>query len=217
MSGVSQAVPCAPTGEGLAGVDEAGRGPLAGPVVAAAVLLHEQRPIPGLRDSKKLSAQRRTELAALIRARAAAFAIGIASVEEIDALNILQATLLAMRRALSSLPVRPRHIIIDGNKAPHLADLFGDCRIETLVGGDDLVPAISAASILAKTWRDAHMSELDRQYPGFGLARHQGYPTASHLEALARLGPSPVHRRSFAPVRSLLPYDSELRTPPAAH
>jgi ribonuclease HII len=205
------------TGEWLAGVDEAGRGPLAGPVVAAAVLLDQARPIAGLRDSKQLSAPRREQLAGLIRARATAFAIGIASVEEIDALNILQATLLAMRRALIALPVRPRHIIIDGNKAPHLDDLFGDCQVETLVRGDALVPAISAASILAKTWRDAHMAELDLQYPGFGLARHQGYPTAAHLEALARLGPSAVHRRSFAPVRSLLPYATEVRTPPTAH
>lgn len=205
------------TDELLAGVDEAGRGPLAGPVVAAAVLLDPHRPIVGLRDSKKLSPHRRTQLEVQIRARATAYALGIASVEEIDALNILQATLLAMRRALAALTIRPRRIIIDGNKAPQLADLFGDCRIETCVGGDDLVPAISAASILAKTWRDAYMAELDRQYPGFGLARHQGYPTAAHLEALARLGPSPVHRRSFAPVRSLLPYDAELRTPPTAH
>jgi len=201
----------------LAGVDEAGRGPLAGPVVAAAVLLDGGRPIAGLRDSKKLSAPRRMELALLIRARATAFGIGMASVEEIDVLNILQATLLAMRRALAALAVRPQHIIIDGNKAPQLADLFGDCRIETLVGADDRVPAVSAASILAKTWRDAHMAELDRQYPGFGLARHQGYATAAHLAALARLGPSPVHRRSFAPVRSRLFHERELRTPSAAH
>jgi len=201
----------------LAGVDEAGRGPLAGPVVAAAVILDSQCPIEGLRDSKRLSARQRERLAVLIRERATALAIGVASVEEIDSLNILQATLLAMRRALQALSQRPTHIIIDGNKAPHLADLFGDCRIETLVRGDDLVPAISAASILAKTWRDAHMAELDTQYPGFELARHQGYPTAAHLAALARLGPSPVHRRSFAPVRSLLPHDHELRTPTAAH
>ena len=186
----------------LAGVDEAGRGPLAGPVVAAAVILDPERPIAGLRDSKKLSARQRERLAVQIRERALAFAIGVASVEEIDSLNILQATLLAMRRALQALSQRPTHIIIDGNKAPHLADLFGDCRIETLVRGDDLVPAISAASILAKTWRDAHMAELDARYPGFDLARHQGYATAAHLAALARLGPSPVHRRSFAPVRS---------------
>ena len=191
-------------GSRLAGVDEAGRGPLAGPVVAAAVVLDPARPIAGLRDSKKLSPLRRTQLAVLIRERAVAFGIGVATPAEIDALNILQASLLAMRRALQRLAVRPDRIIIDGNKAPHLADLFGDCCIETLVRGDDLVPAISAASILAKTWRDAMMAELDLQYPGFGLARHQGYPTAAHLAALARLGPSPVHRRSFAPVRSLL-------------
>ncbi len=201
----------------LAGVDEAGRGPLAGPVVAAAVMLDPERPIAGLRDSKKLSPQRRTQLAVLIRERAIAFGLGVATPLEIDTLNILQATLLAMRRALQALAVRPTHIIIDGNKAPHLTDLFADCQIETLVRGDDLVPAISAASILAKTWRDARMAEFDLQYPGFGLGQHQGYPTAAHLAALARLGPSPIHRRSFAPVRSLLPHDSELRTPPPAH
>ena len=189
----------------LVGVDEAGRGPLAGPVVAAAVLLDPARPIVGLRDSKKLSARRREQLDLLIRERALDFGLGVAQAEEIDAINILQATLLAMRRALQALKLKPTHIIIDGNKAPYLADLFTDCRIETLPGGDDLVPAISAASILAKCWRDAHMTELDRQYPGFGLAQHQGYPTAAHLAALARLGPSPIHRRSFAPVRLLLP------------
>ena len=188
----------------LAGVDEAGRGPLAGPVVAAAVLLDPLRPIAGLRDSKKLAPARREQLAVLIRERALDYAVGVAQVEEIDAINILQATLLAMRRALQQLRVMPTNIIIDGNKAPQLADLFGNCRVETLVRGDDLVPAISAASILAKTWRDALMDELDRQYPGFGLAQHRGYTTAVHLAALARLGPSPIHRRSFAPVRSLL-------------
>jgi ribonuclease HII len=188
----------------LAGIDEAGRGPLAGPVVAAVVLLDPERPIAGLRDSKKLSAPRREQLALLIRERALDFAIGTAQVEEIDELNILQATLLAMRRAVQSLKLRPGKIIIDGNKAPYLSDLMGDCEIETLPGGDDLVPAVSAASIIAKCWRDALMAELDREYPGFGLARHQGYPTAAHLAALARLGPTPIHRRSFAPVRSLL-------------
>ena len=188
----------------LAGVDEAGRGPLAGPVVAAAVILNAQRPISGLRDSKKLSPQRRAELATLIHERAIAYGIGEAQVEEIDALNILQATLLAMRRALQALGARPSQIIIDGNKAPQLTDLFQDCRIETLVRGDDLVPAISAASIIAKTYRDAKMAQLDLQYPGYGLASHQGYPTAAHLAALRRLGPSAIHRRSFAPVRLLL-------------
>ena len=185
----------------LAGVDEAGRGPLAGPVVAAAVVLDPLRPIEGLRDSKKLTAARRGELSLLIRARALDYAVGLAQVEEIDQINILQATMLAMRRALQQLTVRPTEIIIDGNKAPHLTDLFEDCRIETRIGGDDLVPAISAASILAKTWRDALMDELDLVYPGFGLAQHRGYCTDAHLEALARLGPTPIHRRSFAPVR----------------
>jgi ribonuclease HII len=189
----------------LAGVDEAGRGPLAGPVVAAAVILDTDRPIAGLRDSKRLSPLRRRQLALLIRERALAFALGLALPAEIDAINILQATLLAMRRALQGLAVHPVHIIIDGNKAPQLADLFGDCRIETLVGGDDRVPAISAASILAKTWRDEHMTELDARFPGYGFARHYGYPTAAHVAALQRLGPCPIHRRSFAPVRSCSP------------
>jgi ribonuclease HII len=189
----------------LAGVDEAGRGPLAGPVVAAAVILDADRPIAGLRDSKRLSPPRRRQLALLIRERALAFGLGLALPAEIDAINILQATLLAMRRALQGLAIRPLHIIIDGNKAPHLADLFEDCRIETLVGGDDRVPAISAASILAKTWRDAHMTELDACFPGYGFARHYGYPTAAHVAALERLGPCPIHRRSFAPVRSCSP------------
>jgi ribonuclease HII len=189
----------------LAGVDEAGRGPLAGPVVAAAVILDADRPIMGLRDSKRLSPLRRAELAILIRERAFAYGLGVALPAEIDAINILQATLLAMRRALQALAIRPLHIIIDGNKAPQLDDLFGDCCIGTLVRGDDLVPAISAASILAKTWRDTHMSELDACYPGYGFARHFGYPTLAHVAALRRLGPCPIHRRSFAPVRSCLP------------
>jgi ribonuclease HII len=188
----------------LAGVDEAGRGPLAGPVVAAAVILDSNRPIAGLRDSKLLSAAVRSHLAGLIRESALAWAVAEASVAEIDQINILQASLLAMRRALLALTLRPAHIMIDGNKAPQLADVFADCRIETLVGGDDLQPAISAASILAKTHRDALMKVLDGQYPGYGLARHQGYPTAAHREALLRLGPTPLHRRSFAPVRSAL-------------
>jgi ribonuclease HII len=188
----------------LAGVDEAGRGPLAGPVVAAAVVLNPLRPIRGLRDSKKLLPMRREELALLIRARALDFGFGLADVEEIDEMNILQATLLAMRRALQQLRYHPQDVIIDGNKAPQLADLFANCRIKTQIGGDDRVPAISAASILAKTWRDALMVKLDLQYPGFGLAQHRGYCTPGHLAALARLGPTAIHRRSFAPVRSLL-------------
>jgi ribonuclease HII len=184
----------------LAGVDEAGRGPLAGPVIAAAVILDPEQPVAGLRDSKRLSPARRESLALQIRARALAVSIGEATCLEIDALNILQATLLAMRRALAALAHCPTHIMIDGNKAPQLADLYTDCVVETVVGGDDLIPAISAASIIAKTHRDALMASLDRQFPGYGLARHQGYATAAHLEALARLGPSPIHRQSFAPV-----------------
>jgi ribonuclease HII len=169
------------------------------------VVLDPRRPIRGLRDSKLLTPARREQLALRIRARALDFAIGRAEVEEIDAINILQATLLAMRRALQQLKLRPTHIIIDGNQTPQLADLFENCLISTQVGGDDLIPAISAASILAKVWRDALMVELDAQYPGFGLAQHRGYCTEGHLEALARLGPTAIHRRSFAPVRSLLP------------
>ncbi len=188
----------------LAGVDEAGRGPLAGPVVAAAVILDASRPIAGLRDSKKLTAVRRVELAAQIRERALGWAIAQASAAEIDALNILQATLLAMKRAVAGLKPRPMHIIIDGNKAPQFTDLPDNCRVETLVRGDDLVPSISAASILAKTYRDALMQEFARAYPGYGLAQHQGYPTPMHLAALAELGPSAIHRHSFAPVRSCL-------------
>jgi ribonuclease HII len=191
--------------QSVVGLDEAGRGPLAGPVVAAVVVLNPRRPIRGLRDSKQLTPERREELALLIRARALDFAIGRAEVEEIDAINILQATLLAMRRAVQQLKLCPTDIMIDGNMAPHITDLFENCRIKTQIGGDDLIPAISAASILAKVWRDALMVELDAQYPGFGLAQHRGYCTEAHLEALARLGPTAIHRRSFAPVRSLLP------------
>jgi len=187
-----------------AGVDEAGRGPLAGPVVAAAVILDDLQPIKGLRDSKTLGPATRERLAAEVRAKALCCSVAEASVDEIDRLNILQATLLAMRRALEQLRPQPRHIIIDGNKAPQLADLPTDCLVETLVRADAQVPAVSAASILAKTWRDALMSDLDREYPGYGLAQHQGYPTPAHLAALSRLGPSVIHRRSYAPVRSCL-------------
>jgi ribonuclease HII len=188
----------------LAGVDEAGRGPLAGPVVAAAVILNPERPIAGLKDSKRLSPAQRETLAVEIRRYALGFAIAAADATEIDTLNILNATLLAMRRALQALPVRPNCIMIDGNRAPQLSDLFEYCTVETVVRGDDLVPAISAASILAKTHRDALMRELDGVYPGYGLARHYGYPTPEHVAALQALGPSPIHRRSFAPVRAAL-------------
>jgi ribonuclease HII len=183
----------------VCGVDEAGRGPLAGPVFAAAVILDPRRPIEGLRDSKQLSPRRREALAAQVRECALAWAIAQASVAEIDALNILRATLLAMRRAVAALPVAPALALVDGNRAPQL-----DCAVRTLVGGDALEPAISAASILAKTARDALMLELHDRHPGYGFDRHKGYGSALHLEALRSLGPCDAHRRSFAPVRSAL-------------
>jgi ribonuclease HII len=186
----------------IAGVDEAGRGPLAGPVYAAAVVLDPARPIAGLRDSKLLTAPRRAELAQIIRARAMAWQVAWADVEEIDALNILSATLLAMRRAVLGLAIRPSLVMIDGNQLPQLSDCCG--RAECVVKGDALVSAISAASILAKHARDALMPDLERAYPGYALTTHKGYPTAQHLEALTRLGPSPVHRTSFAPVRQVI-------------
>ncbi|MCU0936464.1 MAG: ribonuclease HII [Gammaproteobacteria bacterium] len=179
----------------VAGVDEVGRGPLAGPVVTAAVILDPARPIDGLRDSKALTPARREALAALIRERALAWALGRAEVEEIDAHNILRATLLAMERAVLALPVAPERVLVDGNQCPRVP-----WPVEAVVGGDALVPAISAASILAKVARDAEMVELDARHPGYGLAGHKGYPTREHREALARLGPSPIHRRSFGPV-----------------
>ena len=183
----------------VAGVDEVGRGPLAGPVVAAAVILDPAIPIPGLADSKALSARRREQLAVIVRKTALAWSLGRAEVAEIDDLNILQASLLAMRRAVMALTVPPRLALIDGNRCPELP-----CRGLALIGGDRRVVAISAASILAKVTRDAEMVNLDRHYPGYGLAGHKGYPTAAHRAALARLGPSPIHRRSFAPVRAAL-------------
>lgn len=186
----------------VCGIDEAGRGPLAGSVVAAAVVLDPARPIAGLADSKKLSAAARERLAPLIRENALAWALGEASAAEIDEINILQATFLAMRRAVEALSVRPTHALIDGNRIP--PGLF--CSAEAIVKGDAKEPAISAASILAKTHRDAQLLELDRVFPEYGFARHMGYPTAAHLEALRVHGPSPVHRRSFGPVaQSLLP------------
>lgn len=185
--------------EGLAcGVDEAGRGPLAGPVVAAAVILDPHNPVDGLNDSKKLSAKRRAALAVEIRAKALAWAVAEASVEEIDRINILQASLLAMRRVVDGLALRPERALIDGNKCPRL-----DCPAEAIVGGDGKVASIAAASILAKTVRDAGMLTLHAVYPVYGFDRHMGYPTAFHLQALRAHGPSPVHRRSYAPVAQL--------------
>lgn len=187
----------------VAGVDEAGRGPLAGPVMAAAVILDDRHPIEGLADSKILAEARREALAPLIRERALAWATGMAAVEEIDTLNILQATLLAMQRAIAALAVQPAHVRVDGNRCPPLAALGYPCTAEAIVGGDATVAEISAASILAKTERDAWMRRAAQAYPGYGFERHKGYGTAVHLQALARLGPCPLHRRSFAPVKSL--------------
>lgn len=180
----------------VAGVDEAGRGPLAGPVVAAAVILDELRPIEGLADSKTLSPARRSALSDLIRAQALCCSLGMASVEEIDRLNILQATLLAMRRAVDGLRLRPVKVLVDGNRIPVLP-----VAAEAVVGGDATVASISAASIVAKVHRDGLCLDLEAAYPGYGFAAHKGYGTAEHLQALARLGPCAAHRRSFAPVR----------------
>jgi ribonuclease HII len=179
----------------VAGVDEAGRGPLAGPVVAAAVILDPKRRVRGLRDSKLLTEAARDRLAIEIRGKAIAWAVASADVAEIDAINILQASLLAMRRAIEALPVQPEEALIDGNFCPSVS-----CRSYAIVKGDRDVPAISAASILAKTTRDAMLVELDRAYPLYGFAQHKGYATALHLAALNRHGPCPAHRRSFAPV-----------------
>ena len=179
----------------IAGVDEAGRGPLAGPVYAAAVILDPDRPIAGLRDSKLLSAGRREHLAMEIRERSLAWAVAAADVEEIDALNILQATLVAMRRAVDALSPAPMQALVDGNRLPRLS-----CSARAIVKGDRVIPAISAASILAKTARDALLLQMDGLYPEYGFAHNKGYGTPEHLAALERHGPCPAHRRSFAPV-----------------
>lgn len=184
---------------GWCGVDEAGRGPLAGSVVAAAVILNPLRPISGLNDSKKLSAAKRDFLAEQIKTHALSWCIAQASVEEIDQLNILQATLLAMRRAVQGLSVPALGAMVDGNRDPKLG-----VATELVIKGDGAISSIAAASILAKTARDQEMHQLDTTYPGYGFAKHMGYPTAVHLEALRRLGPSPVHRRTFGPVAQAL-------------
>lgn len=183
----------------VAGVDEAGRGPLAGPVVAAAVILGDDVVIEGIRDSKQLTPARRETVAALIRARALAFSLGAADVAEIDALNILRASLLAMARAVTALAIAPQRVLVDGNHLPQL-----HCEARAVVGADRLVPEVSAASILAKVARDAMMMELDRRYPQYGFARHKGYATEAHRAALKQHGPCPLHRRTFAPVREAL-------------
>ena len=195
----------------VAGVDEAGRGPLAGPVVVAAVILDPARTIDGLNDSKKLTERRREALFPLIRERALAWRIEFVEAEEIDALNILQATLTGMRRALQGLVPTADSAIIDGNRLPK--DL--PCPARAIVGGDALEPAIMAASILAKVARDRHMLALHREYPQYGFDRHKGYPSPAHLAALRAHGPCPQHRRSFAPVRECL--SSLVRTPVPAY
>lgn len=184
----------------ICGIDEVGRGPLAGPVVTAAVILDPARPIAGLNDSKKLSEKRRTALAEEIRDKALAWSLGRAEVGEIDELNILQATFLAMRRAVAGLAIAPAQALVDGDKVP--PGLC--CPARAIVGGDGSEACISAASILAKVARDNEMVALDREYPGYGLAGHKGYPTKAHMDALQLLGVTPIHRRSFAPVRRRL-------------
>jgi ribonuclease HII len=188
-----------PRAASVCGVDEAGRGPIAGPVFAAAVVLDPERPIEGLADSKLLSARRRERLAGEIHVRARAWHVASASVAEIDRLNILQASLLAMRRAVAGLDLVPDEVLVDGSHCPALA-----CPVRAIVGGDRLHAAISAASILAKTARDAEMLQLHARYPHYALDRHKGYPTPEHLALLARHGPSEIHRRTFAPVRRMM-------------
>lgn len=186
--------------EGLVcGIDEAGRGPLAGPVVAAAVILDPARPIPGLNDSKKLSERKREALAEEIRAHAVAWCVAEASVDEIDRINILQATFLAMQRAVAGLQVTPISALVDGNRCPKLV-----MPVEAVVKGDGKIASIAAASILAKTARDALMLALDRDYPQYGFAKHMGYPTAAHFASLRAHGASPVHRKTFGPVAEQL-------------
>lgn len=183
----------------IAGVDEAGRGPLAGPVVAAAIILDNSRNIEGLGDSKTIPAKRRNLLAQEIQRFSIAWAIGQVEHDEIDELNILNASMLAMQKAVQNLAVKPEHVLVDGNRCPEL-----DCSVEAIVKGDALIAVIGAASILAKVYRDTLMIEMDQRYPGYGFAKHKGYPTKQHNEALARLGVCEIHRRSFAPVRKFL-------------
>ena len=189
----------------IAGVDEAGRGPLAGPVVAAAVILDPARPIDGLADSKQLTPEVRSRLAREIRRHAICFALGAADHTEVDAFNILQASLLAMRRAVLGLRIAPGHVIVDGNQLPSFRGVAARYSVEAVVRGDESVPSVSAASILAKVCRDRLMRRWDRRYPGYGFASNKGYPTPLHLRSLEELGPSPIHRKSFMPVQRLLP------------
>jgi len=183
----------------VAGVDEVGRGPLAGPVVAAAVILDPKKPIDGLADSKKLSETRRNKLDIEIREKALSWALGRAEREEIDEINILHASLLAMKRAVEALSIAPQHAQIDGNRCPELL-----CSSEAIIKGDQKIACISAASIIAKVARDTEMVAMDAEYPGYGFASHKGYPTKMHMQALSDLGVTPIHRRSFSPVAKVL-------------
>lgn len=185
--------------EVIAGVDEVGRGPLAGPVIAAAVILDQKNHIEGLADSKTLSCRRREELSSIIKHQAIAWAIGRAEVEEIDDINILQASLLAMSRAVGLLKINPTLVLVDGNKLPKL-----NCSARAIIKGDSKIAEISAASIVAKVARDSEMVALDQQYPGYGLGKHKGYPTKAHIQALQELGVTAIHRKSFNPVKKLL-------------
>jgi ribonuclease HII len=187
----------------VAGIDEAGRGPLAGPVVAAAVILRPRCRIEGVADSKVLSPEERVRLSVIIRREALCFGIGWADRAEIDALNILQATFLAMRRALLAMTLTPDHVLVDGNRLPHLMGLGRPITARAIIGGDATQPAISAASILAKTARDSYMDHMDTLYPEYSFATHKGYATATHQRLLELHGPCPLHRRSFAPLRLL--------------
>lgn len=186
-----------------AGVDEAGRGPLAGPVVAAAVILNPKKPIRGLDDSKVLSKKKRTSLSAEIRKSALAWSVAWADKEEIDVINILQATLLAMQRALQGLKIVPHLVLVDGNRCPQMTGPLTNCQVDAVIGGDGSVPAISAASILAKVHRDNEMKRLDRLFPEYGFAQHKGYATKTHLSRIDQYGPCPIHRRSFSPIRKV--------------
>jgi len=183
----------------VAGVDEVGRGPLAGPVVTAAVILDKNRPVQGLTDSKKLTECQREKIAEEIKSKAVSWSLGRAEVNEIDEINILQATLLAMQRAVASLELPPELVLVDGNRCPKFP-----CRAEAVIKGDLYVPVISAASIIAKVARDREMMQLDQVYPGYGFGKHKGYPTKSHITALMELGVTKIHRRSYAPVKKLL-------------
>ncbi len=183
----------------IAGVDEVGRGPLAGPVIAAAVILDPENPIQGLMDSKKITEKKRNILAIEIREKSVSWAIGRAEHDEIDSINILQASLLAMKRAVESLSIKPELVLVDGLHCPDII-----YKVEAIIKGDSKIPAISAASIIAKVARDNEMIALDSQYPGYGFSQHKGYPTKMHVNALQELGVSSIHRRSFAPVKRLL-------------